>query len=244
MGTPNAIETSNLRKTYGEKSAVKDLNLTVEKGEVYGFLGPNGAGKTTTMRMLTCLLNPTSGTASVDGVSIENPDELVKHIGYVPSEPPLYDKLTGREHLEYTARLRGLDVMEKKDRMDALLERFELSESADDAVESYSRGMRKKISVIQSVIHSPEVLFLDEPTSGLDPQSAREMRKLLEESTKTGQTVFLSTHILPVVDEVADTVGLLKNGTLVAQGPPDELKTEAASEQQVSLEDAFIDITA
>jgi len=165
------IETTGLTKRYGDHVAVGGLDLTVEAGRIYGFLGPNGAGKTTTMRLLTGLTRPTSGSATVAGVDVRERDRLGERIGYAPDTPPLYEKLTAREQVAAIADVRGLDPAVKRERVPALVERFGL-EAADDRIETYSRGMKQKTSVIQAVVHDPDVLFLDEPTSGLDPNAA------------------------------------------------------------------------
>lgn len=238
-----AIETDGLTKRYDEEVAIEDLSISIEPGTVYGFLGPNGAGKTTTMRMLTTLTKPTEGTARVAGVSIEDRDDLTPHIGYLPDEPPLYDELTGREQLTYIAGLRDLPEAEARERMDDLFDRFDLVEGADKRIDSYSTGMRKKLGIMQAVLHRPRVVFLDEPTTGLDPRAARTMRDTIAELAAREMTIFLSTHILPVVDELADSVGVIHDGRLVAEGAPEELKRRAETGEQRSLEDAFLDVT-
>lgn len=236
------IETEGLTKRYGEEIAVGDLSLSIEAGTVYGFLGPNGAGKTTTMRMLTTLTRPSEGTARVASASIENRDAVTPHIGYLPDEPPLYDELTGREQLTYIAGLRDLPEAEARERMETLFERFDLVD-ADKRIDSYSTGMRKKLGIMQAVLHRPQVIFLDEPTTGLDPRAARTMRETITELAADEMTIFLSTHILPVVDELADAVGVIHDGRLVAEGTPEELKRRAETGDQRSLEDAFLDVT-
>jgi ABC-2 type transport system ATP-binding protein len=241
--TDPAIETSALRKRYDDEIAVDDLTMTIQQGTVYGFLGPNGAGKTTTMRMLTTLTRPTSGSARVAGQSIDDRDAVTPHIGYLPEEPPLYDELTGREQLEYFAGLRDMPEQRADERIESLLDRFDLLEDADKRIDAYSKGMRQKTGVIQAVLHEPDVVFLDEPTSGLDPRAARTMRDTIAELAEREMTVFLSTHILPVVDELADTVGVLHDGRLVAEGTPDGLKQRAETGEQRSLEDAFLEVT-
>ncbi len=238
-----AIETDGLTKQYGETTAVDDLTMRVDRGAVYGFLGPNGAGKTTTMRMLTTLTKPTAGTASVAGHSIADRESVTPHIGYLPEEPPVYDELTGREQLEYAAGLRNLPGDEASERIESLLERFDLLEDANKRIEDYSKGMRQKVGVIQAVLHEPDVAFLDEPTSGLDPRAARTMRDTIADLADREMTIFLSTHILPVVDELADTIGVLHDGRLVAEDDPDRLKTRAETGDARSLEDAFLEIT-
>ena len=237
-----AIETDGLTKRYGETSAVADLDLEVESGTVYGFLGPNGAGKTTTMRILTTLTRPTSGTARVAGQPITDRESVTPHIGYLPEEPPIYDELSGREQLEYAAGIRDLSD-DVDDRITSLLERFDLRSDADKRIEEYSKGMRQKVGVIQAVLHEPAVVFLDEPTSGLDPRAARTMRDTIAELADQEMTIFLSTHILPVVDELADEIGVLHDGRLVAEGEPETLKSRAETGDTRSLEDAFLEVT-
>lgn len=241
--SPPAIEMDGLTKRYGETVAVDDLTTTVPSGTVYGFLGPNGAGKTTTMRLLTTLARPTSGTARVAGQSITKRESVTPEIGYLPEEPPIYDELTGREQLEYTAGLRDLDPAASSKRIETLLDRFDLLEDADKRIEGYSKGMRQKVGVIQAVLHEPAVAFLDEPTSGLDPRAARTMRETIAELSDREMTIFLSTHILPVVDELADTVGVLHDGKLVAEGDPETLKSRAETGESATLEDAFLAVT-
>lgn len=237
------IETVGLTKRYDEEVAVRDLSISIDAGTVYGFLGPNGAGKTTTMRMLTTLTRPSEGSARVAGSLIENRDEVTPHIGYLPDEPPLYDELTGREQLTYIAGLRELPETEARERMETLFARFDLADDADRRIDSYSTGMRKKLGIMQAVLHRPRVIFLDEPTTGLDPRAARTMRETIAELAAQDMTIFLSTHILPVVDELADSVGVIHEGRLVAEGAPEELKHRAETGDQRSLEDAFLDVT-
>ncbi|QCS41453.1 ABC transporter ATP-binding protein [Natrinema versiforme] len=238
-----AIETDGLTKRYGETTAVSNLTMDVERGTVYGFLGPNGAGKTTTMRMLTTLTKPTDGTARVAGHSIADRESVTPHIGYLPEEPPVYDELSGREQLEYAAGLRDMPEADADERIESLLRRFDLLADANKRIEDYSKGMRQKVGVIQAVLHEPAVAFLDEPTSGLDPRAARTMRDTIAELADREMTIFLSTHILPVVDELADEIGVLHDGELVAEGDPETLKSRAETGDARSLEDAFLEIT-
>ncbi|WP_436909272.1 ABC transporter ATP-binding protein [Halosimplex marinum] len=235
-----AIETDGLAKRYGSVAAVEGLDLTVDRGTIYGFLGPNGAGKTTTMRLLTGLTRPSGGTATVAGVDVRDRDRLGERIGYVPDTPPLYEKLTAREQLSAVADVRGLDPERARERVGALFDRFGLT-AADDRIESYSTGMKQKTSVIQAVVHEPDVLFLDEPTSGLDPNAARTLKELLVELRDDGTAVFLSTHVLSVVDELADTVGLLSEGRLLAEDDPERLVADRGGD---TLEDAFVELTS
>ena len=240
-----AIETSALTKQYGSTTAVDQLDLSVPDGTVYGFLGPNGAGKTTTMRMLTGLTTPTSGSATVADVPVTDRDALRPHIGYLPEEPPLYEQATAYEQLEYVAGLRDLPEQQTKERIDELLARLDLSpDDAATRIADYSKGMRQKVAYIQAILHDPDVAFLDEPTSGLDPRAARTIRELIGELTDQGTTVFLSTHILPVVEAVADTVGILYDGRLVAEDAPSQLTQRAETGETRTLEEAFLEITS
>ncbi|GGL23012.1 multidrug ABC transporter ATP-binding protein [Halarchaeum grantii] len=237
-----AIEATDLTKRYGDETAVAGLSLSIPDGAVYGFLGPNGAGKTSTMRMLTTLTTPTTGSARVAGADVADRAAVVEHIGYLPEEPPVFDELTGREQLEYVAGLRDLGD-DATERIDDLLERFGLLADADKRIGAYSKGMKQKVGIALAVLHDPAVVFLDEPTSGLDPRAARTVMELVAELAAGDATVFLSTHILPVVDELADTVGVLSNGRLVAEGTPDELKSQVAAGEGGTLEDAFLAVT-
>jgi ABC-2 type transport system ATP-binding protein len=246
----DAIETTALTKRYADTVAVDALDLAIPDGTVYGFLGPNGAGKTTTMRMLTGLTRPTGGEATVGGVDVGDRAALVDRIGYLPEEPPIHDELTAREQLTYAAGLRELPDDRARERVASLLERVSLADDADTRIDAYSKGMRQKTAFVQAVLHDPDVLFLDEPTSGLDPRAARTIRAFVDELAGGGTTVFLSTHILPVVDEHADTVGVLYDGRLVAEGAPADLKRRASDGDpgdaggDRSLEDVFLEVTA
>ncbi|WP_137284382.1 ABC transporter ATP-binding protein [Halorussus salinisoli] len=243
--TPNApIRTESLTKRYGDDAAVRDLTFEVERGEVFGFLGPNGAGKTTTMQMLTTLTRPTSGEAWVAGEPVTDRDAVVDHLGYLPEEPPIHDELTGREQLEYVAGLRDLPESRASERIRELLARFDLADDADDRISTYSKGMKQKTALIQALVHDPDVLFLDEPTSGLDPRAARTVRNLVSELREEGMTVFLSTHVLPVVEELADRVGVLHEGRLVAEGSPESLTHRAESGEESTLEEVFLEVTS
>ncbi|MFB6163347.1 MAG: ABC transporter ATP-binding protein [Halococcoides sp.] len=235
-----AIATDGLRKVYDGTVAVAGLDLAVERGTVFGLLGPNGAGKTTTMRMLTTLTRPTAGAAEIAGTAIDDRSAVVDHIGYLPETPPLYEELTAREQLAYVAGLRETDL---DDRIEELLDRFDLADAADDRIETYSKGIQQKTSLIQALMHDPDVLFLDEPTSGLDPRAARTVRTVIDEIADAETTVVLSTHILGVVEELADRVGVLYDGEMVADGPPDELVDRVEGPSDGTLEDVFLEVT-
>lgn len=181
-----AITTTDLTKYYGKTLAVDEVSLSVSTGSVYGFFGPNGAGKTTTMRILTGLLKPTTGSATIAGVSVTDRDELRSHIGYLPEEPPLYEEATANEQLEYIAGLRNLPDEPARDRIDRLLTDLDLAEDAETRIGDYSKGMRQKTAYIQAVLHKPDVVFLDEPTSGLDPRAARTLREMIRNLADSG----------------------------------------------------------
>ncbi len=239
-----AIEATNLTKRFGSETAVEGLDLRIESGSVFGFLGPNGAGKTTTMRMLTTLTTPTEGDARIAGNPVSDRDAVRSSIGYLPEEPPVFDELTGREQLEYFARLRDVPDEAATDRIEDWLDRFDLAGDADKRIEDYSKGMRQKVGLVQALLHRPDVVFLDEPTSGLDPRAARTVLDSIAELTDAGHTVFLSTHILPVVEELADVVGVLYEGSLVTEGAPAELTARMESEAGTTLEDVFLSVTS
>ena len=195
------------------------------------------------MGMLTGLTRPTSGRASIAGVSVTDRDALRPRIGYLPEEPPLYDEATANEQLDYVAGLRDLPADAARDRIDRLLADLDLAGDADTRIDEFSKGMRQKVAYIQAVLHEPDVVFLDEPTSGLDPRAARTLRGMITGLADEGTTVFLSTHILSVVEEVADTVGILYDGRLVAEDAPENLTQRAETGERESLEDAFLELT-
>jgi ABC-2 type transport system ATP-binding protein len=239
-----AVRATDLRKTYGSEVALDGVSLSIPTGTVYGFLGPNGVGKTTTMRLLTGLSRPTSGTVRVCGVDVGDRRSLAPHVGYLPETPPLYDEFSAREQLEYVADLRDVPRDAARERIGAYLDRFDLTDDADKRIGAYSKGMRQKTAFVQSVLHDPDVLFLDEPTAGLDPRAARTIRESVTDFADAGTTVFLSTHVLPVVEAVADEVGVLFDGRLVAEGTPAEVQARAETGESGSLEDAFLAVTS
>jgi ABC-2 type transport system ATP-binding protein len=236
------IETKALTKNYSDLVAVDALDLSVEPGELFVFLGPNGAGKTTTIKILTCLLQPTSGEALVGGINVvESPNAVKKVMGYLPENPFLYEKLSGREFLQFVAEMHG--VQNKREKIGKFMELFELSSAADDLIEGYSLGMRKKVAIGAALIHDPKILFLDEPTGGLDPKSARMMKDLLQDLRSRGITVFMTTHILEVAEQMCDRVGIINHGKLVKVGTIEELRSEAQETASGSLEEIFLELT-
>jgi len=239
--TEMAIVAEGLTREFGETVAVDSLDLGVPEGTVYGFLGPNGAGKTTTIEMLTTLLPPTEGEAWVAGVPITDRDRVKGHIGYLPHESPVYESFTAREQLAYAADIRRLDADRADERIEDLLGRVDLLADAGDRIGTYSQGMRRKVGLVQALLHDPEVAFLDEPTSGLDPRASRAVIDLISEQVRSGTTVFLSSHILPVVEELADTIGVLYQGSLVAEDSPEQLVD--GRDSTGTLEDVFLEVT-
>jgi ABC-2 type transport system ATP-binding protein len=238
------ISIRNLTKYYGRTAAVLDLDLEIPRGELFGFLGPNGAGKTTTIKILSGLLRPTRGTAVIGGHDILKESSRAKAItGLIPDQPFLYEKLTGREFLFFVAGLYRMDSDEARREADRLFQLFRLEEVSEDLVESYSHGMRQKLTFASALIHSPEVLIVDEPMVGLDPRGGRLVKHLLRNFCKEGGTVFMSTHTLEVAEKLCDRVGIINEGRLAAVGTMKELQKLADGAQE-KLEDIFLKLTA
>jgi ABC-2 type transport system ATP-binding protein len=239
---PNSIETRALGKKYGDRTALEALDLVVAEGEFFCFLGPNGAGKTTTIKILTGLVRPSSGSARVGGFDLaKEPLEAKALMGYVPDHPHLYDKLTGREMLRFVAGLYRLPAADFASLSAELLEVFELSHKADQLIESYSHGMRQKLSFACCFLHRPRVVVVDEPWVGLDPKNIRAVKDYLKQKTREGLTVFMSTHTLSIAEEVADRVGIIHRGRLRQVGTVAEIK--ALAQRPGSLEEVFLELT-
>lgn len=237
------IKVYELEKKYGNHAAVNRLELEVKKGELFGFLGPNGAGKTTTIKMMTGLLEPTSGKIEIKGIDIwKDPINAKKVIAYVPDHPNLYPKLTGWDYLEFIASVFQLPKDEFQTRAEELLRIFDLTDRADELIESYSHGMKQKIAICGALVHAPDILFLDEPTVGLDPKSARNLKNLLREKCDQGMTAFVTTHILEIAEQMCDRIGIILNGNIIALGTVDELR-EREGRTEGSLEDIFLQLT-
>jgi ABC-2 type transport system ATP-binding protein len=237
-----AIEATGLTKVYGALTAVSNIGLSVQPGEIYGFLGPNGAGKTTTIKMLVGLLKPTAGTARICGYDVQRQALDAKAcLGYVPDSPFIYEKMRGHEFLTFMARLYRVEPDRAHRRADELLRLFDLTAAADRLVEGYSHGMRQKLALAGALIHRPSVLFLDEPTVGLDPKSARLIKDLLRQLRDSGVAVLMSTHILEIAENMCDRVGIIQGGRLVAEGTVAELRHRQGGAG--SLEDIFLSLT-
>src|SRR5690606_35702916 len=210
---------------------VRELDLEIRKGELFGFLGPNGAGKTTTLRMIAGILAPTSGTIEIGGIDItRDPLGAKAKLGYIPDRPFVYDKLTGAEFLRFTAALFGQDGSAVEERIEELLDLFELIRWKDELTESYSHGMRQKLIISSAFVHRPEVIVVDEPMIGLDPKSARILRVLFRRFVDKGGTILMSTHTLEIVEGFCDRIGIIRQGELAACGTLEELRSEAAAE--------------
>ncbi|HEV7731867.1 MAG TPA: ABC transporter ATP-binding protein [Candidatus Binatia bacterium] len=233
-----------LRKAYGPLTAVDDLSLEVPAGTVFGFIGRNGAGKTTTIKMMMGLLAPTSGTVLLDGHDIRKAPEKAKAVtGFLPDRPHLYDKLTGAEYLGFVGGLYGLTAKDAARRAGALLGEFGLAAQAGELIETFSHGMKQRLSLAGALIHRPRILVLDEPMVGLDPEGAIAMRRLLLRLATDGVTIFLSTHSLAVAEELCGRIGILDRGKLVALGSMQELRAHAGNGREApSLETVFLDI--
>jgi len=232
------LSIQNVSKTYSRQNvkAVDMLSLEAGAGVIYGFLGPNGAGKTTTIKMLTGVLPFSDGDIFIKGASIRwNPIEAKRMIGYVPDSHVVYDKLTGRQYINFMADIYGVPADIRKNRADMLLERLNLAKDADSQITSYSFGMRQKICVIGALIHNPPLWVLDEPLTGLDPQSSFELKQMMREHTQEGNTVFFSTHILEVAEKLCDHIGVINKGCLVG-----EVKVSEFATGGFSLEDYFL----
>jgi len=239
------IRTDKLSKYYGkggEIKAVDELDLEVYEGETFGLLGPNGAGKTTTVRLLNCIIKPTSGTATVNGHDILKEDTEVKRItGLLAESPGLYEKLSAYEFLEFVGALYDVPGDILPERIDDLLKLFGLHDRRDYLLEGYSRGMKQKVLIAAALIHDPLILFLDEPTSMLDPRAALMVKDLIKGlADRAGKTIFICSHILPIVEELCDRIGIINQGKLIALGTVDEIIAETGTK---TLEEAFIAIT-
>ncbi len=236
------IRIENVTKLYGPKVAVRDLTLHVPPGELFAFLGPNGAGKTTTIKMLCGLLFPTTGSVTVGGFDVRAQGDRARAlVSYVPDQPFLYEKLTGREFLRFTADLYAMPPAKADEKIEEVIELFHLDEFVDDLTERYSHGMRQRTVFAAALVHDPKLLIADEPTVGLDPKSVRELKLLLRKLAGAGMTIFLSTHTLDIAQELADRIGILDRGRLLGCGDMTDLRKQA--NQDGSLEDLFMKIT-
>jgi ABC-2 type transport system ATP-binding protein len=237
------IELVHLVKKFGDLVAVNDVTLTIPRGEFFAMLGPNAAGKTTTLKILAGLMKPTSGNARVCGFDVQRqPLEARRRVAYVPDFPFLYEKLTAREFFRFIGQLFQMDDARIAVNAQELITRFHLGEFADLPLESLSHGTRQRVAIVSALLHDPEVFVVDEPMVGLDPQHARIVKDTLKERSRAGMTVLMSTHELSVAEEMADRIGIIHGGKLIAVGTRDELRKQSGASGP--LEDVFLALTA
>jgi ABC-2 type transport system ATP-binding protein len=237
------IEAIGLTKMFSEFTAVSELSFTVATGEIYGLLGPNGSGKSTTMRMLLGLLKPTGGTARIMGHDIEKEIVAAKRImGYVPEEPVLPERLTGWEYVNYVSDIWRIERgPEREEEIDEILTLLDIKDASDDLIETYSKGMSRKIGLVAALIHRPQVLILDEVQAGIDPRGAATIKEILNGLRERGVTILMSTHVLEIAEQMCDRIGIINEGKLIAEGTMDELRVQAKG--QSSLEEIFLSLT-
>ena len=237
------IRFENVTRTYGKKVAVDNLNLVVPEGELFAFLGPNGAGKTTTTKQAVGLLRPSQGTISICGYDVvKQPREAHQLTSYVPDQPHLYDKLTGREFLQFIADMYGLGATRAREGIAREIDTFQLIEFVDQLAESYSHGMKQRLVFAAAMLHEPRVLIVDEPMVGLDPRSIRLVKDILRKKADEGVAVFMSTHTLAVAEEISDRIGIIHEGQLRFVGSLEDLQA-LMNQHESSLEELFLQLT-
>ena len=238
-----AVELKQVTKRYNEIVAVNNIDLTIETGEIFALLGPNGSGKSTTLKMLLGLVQPTAGAVSVLGIDVQkDPVAVKRQVGYVPESASVYEFLTGIEYLDFIADIYGIPPAEKKQRINEYLKALQLEGREGDMINSYSDGMKKKLSLISAFINKPKLLILDEPLNALDPRSARIVKDLLHQLKQQGVTTILSTHVLEIAEAVCDRIAIMYQGSILALGGMDELR-QRASLPSSGLEDIFLKLT-
>lgn len=236
------LEIKNLTKKFGDKVAVDNIDLSVKSGEIYGFLGPNGAGKTTTIKMIVGMLMPDGGSITVDGIDAIHDDvEAKRQIAYVPDSPEIYDIMTGRQYLNFIADVFELSDEERNKQINRYAEVFEMQDNLDVMIAGYSHGMKQKIVIMGALIHSPKLLILDEPMVGLDAKSSFRLKEIMRALADEGRTVFFSTHVMEVAENICDRIGIINRGKVIAVGTLDEIK--AAAKDTGSLEKIFLELT-
>ena len=243
MYTQAAVELRDVTKRFNEIVAVNNFSLAIDQGEIFGLLGPNGSGKSTTLKMLLGLVMPDKGTVNVLGLDVlRQPVEVKRLVGYVPEAANIYEFLTGIEYLDFIADIYGVSPAEKKQRITEYLKAFQLEGREGDMINSYSDGMKKKISLISAFLHKPKLLLLDEPLNALDPRSARIVKDYLHELKSQGITTIMTTHVLEIAEAICDRIGIMYQGQLLALGNMDELR-KTASLPGSDLEDVFLKLT-
>lgn len=236
------IKIENVTKTFGAKTAVKNLNLNIDSGEIFGFLGPNGAGKTTTIKMIVGMLKQDTGKITIDGIdTLENPIESKRKFSYVPDNPDIYDTMTGRGYLNFIADVFEMDESLRVKKIMEYSDIFEMTGSLDTVISSYSHGMKQKIVLIGALIHEPDLLILDEPMVGLDAKSSFRLKNIMRERADAGKTVFFSTHVMEVAEKICDRIAIINKGELISEGTLEEIKVKA--HESGSLEKIFLELT-
>jgi len=237
------IELKGITKKFGDFRAVDNLNLKVEKGEIFGFLGPNGAGKTTTIKMIAGILLPTAGSIAIGGIDMATQPEAAKRkIGFIPDRPYLYEKLTGMEFLKFTADLYDVPHEIYLERARKNLEMFSLADWSDELIESYSHGMKQRLIMSAALLHDPEIIIVDEPMVGLDPAAIIMVKDLLQRLAHNGVSVFMSTHTLTIAEDTCDRIGIIHRGRMIASGTTADLQREA-NVTDADLEKVFLNLT-
>ncbi|MBR5520068.1 MAG: ABC transporter ATP-binding protein [Clostridia bacterium] len=242
------LKLEQINKTYakGKTKAVDQFSLEVKRGEIFGFIGPNGAGKTTTIKMIMGMLRPDSGTITIDGINIaKRPVAAKRKIGFVPDNQDVYDRLTGREYLNFIADVYRVDTKTREAQMEKYLTMFDLKDAVNEQIRTYSHGMRQKLMLTAALIPSPELWVLDEPMVGLDPKSAHALKKEMRRHCDAGNTVFFSTHVLEVAEKLCDRIAIIDDGKLIAVGSVEELKQRHSDGKlgSTSLESIFLSLT-
>lgn len=236
------LSVKNVKKSYGTTDAVKEVSFEIKPGEILGFLGPNGAGKTTTIKMCCGLLIPDQGAITIENFDMaKSPEAAKKLLGYVPDEPFLYDKLTGRQFLDFVSEIYAVEPADFDERLNEWLEALDMIEKIDELIGSYSRGMKRKIALMAGMIHNPKVLLLDEPTLGLDAVSAKKSKEIIRKMAKQGTAVLLTTHVMEIAEQICDRIAVISHGKIIAEGTLEELRNQAA--QQGTLEEVFFKLT-
>ena len=231
------LKIENLTKKYGDKSAIDNLNLEVQDGEIFGFIGHNGAGKTTTIKCMVGILEFDNGNIYINGNSIKDePLKCKKDIAYIPDNPDIYENLTGISYLNFVADIFEIDNKTREERINKYAEAFEIKNELQDLISSYSHGMKQKLVIISALIHTPKLLILDEPFVGLDPKASFTLKEIMKEITKEGAAIFFSSHVLEVVEKLCDKVGIIKEGKLITYGTVEEVKGNE------SLEEVFLEL--
>lgn len=234
------IKFDHVSKLYGEKEALSDLNVTINNGEIFGLIGHNGAGKTTTISILTSIIEASYGEVYLDDLALsQHRDEIKKKIGYVPDSPDIFLNLTANEYWHFLAKIYDIDKNLAEERIETLSKLFDLSTQKEEMIDSFSHGMRQKVIVIGALVSNPDIWILDEPLTGLDPQASFDLKELMKEHAKAGNTVIFSTHVLQVAEQLCDRIGILKQGKLIFVGTLDELK---ANHPEKDLETIYLEM--